>query len=294
MTDRRGSVFGYYVVGVFDILGQSRKLLQPVSLPARTDDERRRVVDNLRETVGVVSGFRKLFRQQFETFAEGAAAERAASQLPAAQRDEFRVAVASRIVSWGMSDTYVVAVSLARPSTAAAMADIYRLLGAAAGVWLSTLATDNPMRGGVEIGTASEIGENEVYGQALVMAHHLESKVAGGPRIVVGEQLAASLRDAQRRTGDPDMDVRRAAHLATECCSLLRQDPDGRTVIDALGNVMARFDSGSQFRDVFARAHDNARSQLRRHREEENDKLVSRYEALVAYCDEQAPKWRGR
>ena len=96
MTDRRGSVFGYYVVGVSDILGQSRKLLQPVSLPARTDDERRRVVDNLRETVGVVSVFRELFQQQFETFAKGAAAERAASQLPAAQRDEFRVAGASK------------------------------------------------------------------------------------------------------------------------------------------------------------------------------------------------------
>ena len=294
MTDRRDSVFGYYVVGVFDILGQSRKLLQPVSLPARTDDERRRVVDNLRGTVDVVRGFRRLFRQQFDMFAKAAAAERVASQLPAAQRDEFRVAVVSRIVSWGMSDTYVVAVPLARPSTAAAMADIYRLLVAAAGVWLNTLATDNPMRGGVEIGTAIEIGENEVYGQALVMAHYLESRVAGAPRIVVGEQLVASLQDAQRRTEDPDVDVRRAANIATMCCSLFRQDPDGKTVIDALGNVMARFDSGSHFRDVLARAHDNARSQLRRHREEENDKLVSRYEVLLAYFDEQAPKWRGR
>ena len=60
----------------------------------------------------------------------------------------------------------------------------------------------------------------DVYGAALAEAYRLESEVAGGPRIVLGEQLVAWLQDAR---WDPD--VEGAARVARDCCSLLRRDP---------------------------------------------------------------------
>ena len=49
------ATFGYYMIGVFDVLGQSRKLRKQIEMPLNEDpDERQRIVDNLKDTVGVV------------------------------------------------------------------------------------------------------------------------------------------------------------------------------------------------------------------------------------------------
>ena len=83
-------------------------------LPA---DNRRRETDvaqNLTDTVGAVQRFRQLFQRHLEHFASGEVAEQYASRLPEAQRAEWRDALASELVGWGMSDTYVVAIPLAR------------------------------------------------------------------------------------------------------------------------------------------------------------------------------------
>ena len=59
--------FGHYMVGVFDVLGQSRKLREQTGVPLREDQaERQRVVENLKKTVGVVIGYRRLFKTFFE------------------------------------------------------------------------------------------------------------------------------------------------------------------------------------------------------------------------------------
>ena len=165
-----------------------------------------------------------------------------------------------------MSDTYVVAIPLQAGSGAtgamAAMADVRRSLEVAAAAWLLSLAAGDPIRGGMEIGTAAKMGENEVYGAALVHAYRLESKVAGGARIVVGQQLLETLQGASQ---DPDVDFRGAARFATDCCSMLRKDPDGTTAIDVLGGSWPTAALRRRLRDMFARAHDNVRGQLHEH-----------------------------
>ena len=213
---------GYYVIGVFDILGQSRKLLQPTSFPLTTADEEQRVVRNLTEAVAAVDRFRNLFQLSFHE--RQRAFEQYASEVPEPERAAFRSALASRILGWRMSDTYVVAIPLQAGSGAtgamAAMADVRRSLEVAVAAWLLSLAAGDPIRGGMEIGTAAKMGENEVYGAALVHAYRLESKVAGGARIVVGQQLLETLQGASQ---DPDVNFRGAARFATDCCSMLRE-----------------------------------------------------------------------
>ena len=291
MTDRLGSVFGHYAIGVFDLLGQSEKLLSPLTLPAQTDAETQQVLDNLKDTAGAVLRFRNTFREQFDALAQDRTAEQWVSQLPTAQQNEVRASMASKILSWGMSDTYVVAVPLHRPSTFAAMADIYRALVVAAGTWLTALASGTPIRGGFEIGTAIEIGTNEVYGQALVMAHRLESQVAGGPRIVIGETLVDNVRDVQSNELHADIDLQRAAHLAAQFAPLLVRDTDGAIVLDTLGAI-GNLEAKAQWRSIFARAHESVHDQLRRHEVGHNNELVSRYKRLRDYFKDQVPKWQ--
>ena len=185
-----------------------------------------------------------------------------------------------------MSDAYVAAVPLARDSTPGAVADVYRLLLAAAVVWLSSLAMGNPIRGGVEVGTAAPLGDSEVYGEGLARAYRLESRAAKWPRIVVGPRLFATLQDVRDRRIEP------TASIARDCCLLLRQDPDDRTVVDVLGWAMASLVGRSDLHEAFPKAHNHVRGQIRLHREAGDRKLVSRYETLLAYFDERAPLWR--
>ena len=282
---------GCYVIGVFDILGQSRQLLRLTDFPPGTDEEDLRVARNLKEAVDAVRLFRRLFQDHFHE--RGKTLDEEASTRPEPQRTALRAALASSIVTWGLSDATVVAVPLMTGPTrdaAAAMRDVRRLLEAAAAAWLSSLAEDIPIRGGVEIGTAAQIGENEVYGPALVKAYRLESKVAKGPRIVVGEQLVATLESAHP-AADPDF--WEVAESAQYCRSLLRKDTDERTILDVLGGSwLLPVGGGRRCHDLFAKAHDNARKQLVTHENEGCEKLVSRYKTLLADFERQAPEWR--
>ena len=69
---------GFYVIGVFDILGQKRRLLRPMNFPPATDDERQRVRRNLEDTVVPVDRLRQLFQRSFterkRAFEEGRSA----------------------------------------------------------------------------------------------------------------------------------------------------------------------------------------------------------------------------
>ena len=275
----------HYVIGYFDVLGQSGSLVQPGSFPP-SEKQFQEQGQQARRAIHAVDHLRRLFRGQFETFAKGETLKRLQSERPSPQRADLAAALASKIVNWGMSDAYVAAVPLARGPGLGAVADVYRLLLAAAVVWLTSLAMGNPIRGGVEVGTAAPLGDNEVYGEGLVRAYRLESRAAQWPRIVVGQRLLETLRDVRDRRIEP------TASFARDCCLLLRQDLDDRAVVDVLGRAMARLVGRSDLHEAFPKAHDHVRGQIRLHRDAGDCKLVSRYETLLAYFDEQAPLWR--
>ena len=286
--------FGYYMIGVFDVLGQSTKLQAQSEIPVNNAQfERQRVVANLKDTAGVVIGFRKLFRRFFEAAGQPTGSGLADS-LPGPQRAEMLAAMASEILLWGVSDTIFVAVPLAWTRHPAARAgDVFRSLLAAGSMWLLGLSTNHPLRGGMEIGTGIDIEPGEIYGQALEAAYHLESKVASLPRIVVGPKCVEFLEAVKRSETRSDTSSRLATRSADLCLSMLRKDTDGHTVVDGLGQTML-----DQFRDVpdsreqFSQAHENVRAQCRNFHDAGNAKLASRYELLRTYFDERAPQWQ--
>ncbi len=73
---------------------------------------------------------------------------------------------------------------------------------------------------------------------------------------------------------------------------MLRQDTDGNTVVDGLGRtLLEQSREVPDFRDRVSRAHDNVRANCRQFIDDGDTKLASRYETLLAYFDECAPKW---
>ena len=150
------ATFGHYMIGVFDVLGQSRKLQEQAIMPLADDPaERQRVVANLKDTAGVVIGFRGLFRKFFEGAAQSTGR---AYSLPEPQRSEMLAAMASNVLLWGVSDAIFVAVPLTWERHPAARAvDVFRSLLAASSMWLVGLSTNHPIRGGMEIGTGIDL-----------------------------------------------------------------------------------------------------------------------------------------
>ena len=283
----------FYVIGVFDMLGQKRRLHRPMTFPPKNNGELQQTRRNLQETAASVRQFRELFQGQLNEREK--AFEEYEERVPEAQRAQFRAALAPRITTWGFSDTYCVAIPLEAGSGAvglmATLANVCRLLEVAAETWLVSLGNNEPIRGGIEIGPATSIHENEVYGLALAEAHGLESTVAEHPRIVVGGALVRHLEGLRRRS---DADLEGVADLAQLCRSMLRADMvagRGQVEIDVLGS-WATPERRQRLRGAFASAHHNVRRQLEEHQKAGDKKLISRYEVLLRYFDGHAERWR--
>jgi len=83
--------------------------------------------------------------------------------------------------------------------------------------------------------------------------------------------------------------------MADLSLSALREDGDGNIIVDGLGPAVRETFAGvGDLGEHFSEAHNNVRANLLHYREAGDEKLASRYEALLAYFDQRAPEWRER
>jgi len=62
---------------------------------------------------------------------------------------------------------------------------IYSAFVATCGIGLLSLSVKVPMRAGLDVGVATKIDDNEIYGPGLERAFYLESQLAEYPRFIV-------------------------------------------------------------------------------------------------------------
>jgi hypothetical protein len=287
-------VLAYHLVGFFDVLGQSSRLRHLTRLP-QTDEERAATLRLLKDTAGTVIGLRRMFRDLFIALESPTAFVRS---LPHDQQRQVTAATQANLTHWGVSDSIIVAVSLRddqHPCTP--VNGVYRALVAAAGMWLLSLSISHPLRGGIDVGLGINVGDREIYGPALDRAYKLESTLAQGPRIVVGEECLHYLNAQLERQTAGDLNERLAAAVAAFCLSMLRRDTDGTVVLDPLGErmvemarTMARF-GDSNIADRIAPAHEVVRQQLSRAKASNDQKLIARYQTLLEYFDQRVSSW---
>jgi hypothetical protein len=290
------SVLAYYLLGFFDLLGQSTALRELKRLP-RTEEEAAEAITLLKRTAGTVRSVRKMF---LDTFASADPPSEFALSLPSPNRERVIAATRANLAHWGVSDSVIVAASLldiGHPCTP--VNGVYRTFIAAAATWLATLSVGRPMRGGLEVGLAVPIEGDEVYGPVLDHAYHLESRVAGAPRIVVGKvclDYLDSLADGPALTSDEGL----AAKMAARCRSMICPGADGVPMLDALGDEMLGLSNtmgrifGESIADRIDPAHQYVRLQLMHAEGTGDEKMIPRYRGLLAYFDERAPVWRLR
>jgi hypothetical protein len=174
---------GYHLVAFLDVLGQREKF-KALRMPT-TAEQHAEVAEVLRQTAGFVTELRGVFASQFSVF------ESALTRL----RNVTTESVTPNYL--GFSDSFIASTPFRNQKTElAAVVTVFSILSATAVAMLTCLASQHPLRGGIDVGLATQIGPTEIYGTALERAYVLESKEAGYPRILIGEELWSYLSTA--------------------------------------------------------------------------------------------------
>lgn len=291
--------FGWYVVGYFDMLGHSNRLSEIVALP-NDDADLNEAITAITCAALAIQRFRVGFKRFF-TDPKGLA-----DRVPPDRREYLLGRDRPRLVHWDFSDAYIVAAPVLCDSDgdmAVAVHDIYRIMYAAARMWLFSL-DGAPIRGGIEMGLLAGIPPHdeprELSGPALVRAYWLESQVAGYPRVMVGSACIRFLDDIAhgRVSGSSD----EAIAGAEACLGLLCEASQEHAMLDTLNQSLLPKEAPNPFlakqlptiRDRCKDIHEWVRYQLslvkgvKCNRE---SKLVRRYQELVDYFDRSASNW---
>jgi hypothetical protein len=195
------------------------------------------------------------------------------------------------VVTYSFADT-VVAFSLlsAEPASSIAVTGIVVTSGM---LLAGLLAKGIPLRGGIEVGWASTVGEREVYGPALNEAHRLESEVAAFPRVVVGEGLLRYLQSAVAQRTASGISAR-AGKCAAECMLFIDRNQDGNAIVDHLGSVTeALAVDAPGYVEIARQAAAFVESQQIRFANDNDGKLAPRYTRALRYCNSRSAVWQG-
>jgi hypothetical protein len=159
---KRDFDLGSHLVAFLDVQGQRERFRQ-LRLP-KNPEESAAVGEVLRQTAGFVMDLRQAFDEQFESF-EASATSMMKRHTEQRVRPKFV----------GFSDSFVASVPLRNDAgDLLPIVTGFSALSAAAVVMLMSLASNHPLRGGVDVGLATEIGTEEIYGAALESAYLLD------------------------------------------------------------------------------------------------------------------------
>ena len=270
---------GHHLVAFLDVLGQ-REQFQQLRLP-KTPEEEAHVKEVLRNTAGFVVGLRELFQTQFDVFEAGASRVRAYTKLPV--RPSFI----------GFSDSFVTSVPLRNDGgDLVPVVIVFSALSSAAVVTLSSLASKHPLRGGIDVGLATEIGPGEIYGTALERAYLLECSVAKYPRIVIGDELWKYLNSALTEFGKgPTPLARSITAIVQKITDLIITDSDGVRILDYLGAVMVANSVPGHAEQMVKPAYEFVLTEEKRLATGDSPELIARYGLLRNYFESRLSLW---
>jgi hypothetical protein len=264
---------GWHLVAFLDVLGQRERFRQ-LRLP-KTPEEHTAVQGVLRDTVGFVLSLRRVFRKNFERFKVGL------NLKP----DEEKVIHTPNFV--GFSDSFIAFVALRNVDNhRTPNIRMFSTLSAACVVMVTSLASGHALRGGIDVGLATEMCPGEIYGTALERAYLLESRQADYPRVLIGDELwrylSLSLDETEKLTTPED---RFLGMLIRKEMELTCLDADGRRILDYLGPGIANISRPRQENTAVKRAYQFALDQHEHWLSTGNTQLSGRYAILRRYFE---------
>lgn len=286
-----GSRGRYHVVCLIDIQGQGAKLAKWAQPPPslQPTPEFTMAVD---QTVGTVHRFRHMFEEFFHESGKPRINQRQVDNLPKEKIDLYRRARECRLRTQQFADTFVFYAPVLNVHDDKSTVPLYQILAACCMAMTRSLADRIPLRGAVCIGMGLELAERNFYGPALAEAHHLESKEANYPRILVSAEAA---RFAQASGGfSPDDSVNAAMKsIAEGCYTLLCEDHDKKVIVDFLGQGAYSVFGGTvpSMKASVEKAYCFVRTEAVRFRQAGDEKLAPRYALLLKYMEDRLPIW---
>jgi hypothetical protein len=270
---------GHHLVAFLDVLGQRDKfrgLKKPTT--ALEEDEVREV---LRQTAGFVAELRTVFQTQFEVFEAGATNMQRHTKEPL--RPSFT----------GFSDSFVTSVPLREEGyELVPVVTVFSALSAACVVMLTALASKHPLRGGIDVGLATEIGPGEIYGTALERAYLLECNVAKYPRLVIGDELWRYLNAALAHFENLATPVSKAITvIVKKTQQMIATDTDGQKILDYLGPVAVENAGPDRGPLMIQPAYDFVLAEQKRMLAKGDPELIGRYVLLRSYFESRLKSW---
>jgi len=277
--EKRIYKLGHHLVAFLDVLGQ-RDGLRGLKKPANAQEEDE-VKEVLRQMAGFVVELRTVFQNQFEAFEAGTPSMQRHTKEPL--RPSFT----------GFSDSFVTSVPLREEGhELVPIVTVFSALSAACVVMLTALASKHPLRGGIDVGLATEIGPGEIYGTALERAYLLECRVAKYPRLVIGDELWKYLNAALTHFESQTTPVAKAiTAIVRKTMQMIVTDADGRRVLDYLGLVMVENAGPDHGQLMIQPAYDFVLTEQKLMLSKGDPELIGRYVLLRRYFESRLGPW---
>ena len=285
---RNDFLFQHYLVVFCDHLGQRQKLRKLTGIPT-TEENQRSFIELTKESIGRVIHIRDAYKDYFES---AKSCETNVNRVPPELREDFLSSQErSNLIYYGISDAVVIAAPLmSNDDNCAAINAVYGSLVATCGIGLLSLSIHLPMRAGIDVGVATQIEDNEIYGPALESAFYLESKLAEYPRFLIGKELLSYLHWVENQKYETRIGLV-TKETARFCREMIIRDTDGRYMLDFLGKKIKESSDGVIEKKLVADALDFVISSHKQYSKAEDEALASRYFRLLRYFESRKSIW---
>ena len=235
----------------------------------------------LRQTAGFVVELRTVFQDQFQAFEAG---------VPLIQRHTKQPLCPNFI---GFSDSFVTSVPLrGEDQELIPVVTVFSALSATCVVMLIALANKHPLRGGIDVGLATEISPGEIYGTALERTYLLECRVAKYPRLVIGDELWRYLNAAGKHFQNQATPVAKViTDIVKKTMQMIATDTDGQRILDYLGPVVVENAGPDRGKLMIQPAYDFVLAEQKRMLTKGNPELIGRYVLLRSYFEARLASW---
>lgn len=271
-----------YAAAFIDILGQRNELNGCGLLPDNKDE----VVSIVKRTVGVI----RHLHSQFEQFYDALTTRATGLQVPEERRQEFINLQATKLKFQRFSDGLVVYISLAQDAEHSPINGLYGLIAASGSLCFLGLAQKTPLRAGMDIAWGVELNESELYGCVVARSYELESTIARGPRVVLGEEVIQYLQANAELPGD-GVNERYGRKLAGVCKEMIAVDEDGQYIVDYLGPGFKKYIANNLDSSIYTEALLYVEEQIAYWSAQDNEELRQRYISLENYYKKNESIW---
>jgi len=278
-----------YAAAFIDLLGQKDALKGCTLVPhEQTEASRNEFLSMFKASIGAIKRLHEACDELFNI--SMSFRSESVRNLPPEALLEYEKITKTNLKYQRFSDGLVAYVSLGDPEVPVPLNGIFGLIISCGGLCLLGLAMEEPLRIGLEVAWGVELKNNELYGCVLAKSHELESKVAGHPRVVVGDQLVEYLKFFS----NADETVPYSFHskkMAQHCLEMITMDYDGYYIVDYLGLGFKKYASTSLDETLYEKAFLFVSEQLKKWRDTRRSDLASRYKLLTSYFELNRDNW---